>query len=95
MRLEVFVQTSAEGLGLMVVQVGLARVKGMGEGMEVVVLDMGNVGMTMETEMEIVCMWVRVLKVREGHLRAEDEETVGMPDGRGEERDGLDDRGGE
>ena len=95
MRLEVFVQTSAEYLGVMVVQVGLIGVKGMGEGMEVVVLDMRNVGMTMETEMEIVCMWVRVLKVREGRLRSEDEETAGMSDGRGEERDGLDDRGGE
>ena len=50
----------------------------MGEGMEVVLLDMGDVGMTMEMEMKIVWTRFRVLKLQEGRLGAEDEEE-GMP----------------
>ena len=74
----VLIQTLPEGLGVMVAQVELIRVKGMGENMEVVVLDKGNVGMTMEMEMKIVWRRFRVLKLREGRLGAEDEEE-GMP----------------
>lgn len=78
MQSEVFTQTIAEDLGVMVPQVELIRVEGMGEGMEVVVLEMWNVSMTMEMEMKIVSWRSRVLKLREGLLGAEDEEE-GMP----------------
>ena len=74
MRSGVLIPTLPKGLGVMVAQVGLIRVKGMGEGMEVVLLDMGDMGMTMEMEMKIVWTRFRVLKLREGRLGAEDEE---------------------
>ena len=78
MALGMFIQTLGEAPEVMVVWVGLVRVNGMGEGM-------GNVVLTIEMEMEIVCMLVGVLKVREGRLGTGTEEEGWMQEGRGEQ----------
>ena len=86
MGFRMFLRILAEVLGFLEVQLGSIRVEGKGEGMEVVILDKGTMGIRMEMKMRVVGMRLGVLEVR---LGARDEEKVGMPWGRGEERRGA------
>lgn len=76
MVLKVFLRILAEVLGFLEVQLGSIRVEGKQEGMEVVILDKGTIGIRMEMEMRVVRMRLGVLEVR---LGTGDKEIVGMP----------------
>ena len=83
MRSGLFVQTLAEGLKIKVVQLEPVKAKRKEEGMEVVMPELVEVGI--RTEMQVVCLQLGVLQVREGRLGVGYEEGE-IPEGRGEER---------